>query len=193
MPRKDISNKLTHFTSGRDFEEAYKRLSNIIHGRSIIGSNSKIKGGYKCVCFTEAPLISLQDGLVNSDAYSRYLPFGVILDKKVIFDMGGRPVIYQTDNEFERLPEELKWRHMRYEPNDIDFTWEREWRIQCENLSITPNIAGIVVPNQEWAERIVQEHVTNEDYKIMEYSLIIDEEIAEMYREDFKWTVYWLR
>jgi len=44
-------------------------------------------------------------------------------------------VIYQTDNDFNILPEELRWRHVRYEPagdQAIDFTWEREWRMHCD-------------------------------------------------------------
>ncbi|GAG63688.1 unnamed protein product, partial [marine sediment metagenome] len=34
------------------------------------------------------------------------------------------------DLEYDILPEELKYRHVRYElESDIDFTWEREWRL----------------------------------------------------------------
>ncbi len=193
MIRKDISTKLIHFTSGETFEDAYERLKIIIKDQCLVGASTKIKGGYTCVCFTEAPLLSLQDGLINPDAYSRYLPFGIIFDKKVIFDKGGRPVIYQTDKEFALLPLELRWRHVRYEPKEIDFTWEREWRICTELLEFSSDMAGIVVPSEEWADRIIKEHVADEDYKVLQYSLAIDEEIAELYREEFKWIVYWLK
>lgn len=191
MARKDISNKLIHFTSGNSIE-AFKRLNGIIKEQHI-DACQRVRGGFKCVCFTEAPLASLHDGLVNANAYSRYAPFGIIFDKKYIFDRGGRPVIYQTEHEFWQLPDSLKWRHVRYEPDAIDFTWEREWRIQCENLEISPETAGIVVPNQYWAERIMRKYNIDEDYKIMQYSMVMDEEIAELYREDFKWTIYRLK
>lgn len=191
MARKDISNKLIHFTSGNSIE-AFKRLNGIIQDQ-YIDACRRVRGGFSCVCFTEAPLVSLQDGLVNGSAYSRYAPFGIIFDKKYIFDRGGRPVIYQTEHEFWQLPDSFKWRHVKYEPDAIDFTWEREWRIQCENLEISPETAGIVVPNQYWAERIVRKHNIEEDYRIMQYSMVMDEVIAELYREDFKWTIYKLK
>jgi len=107
---------------------------------------------YKCVCFSEAPLTSLQDGLVNPDAYSRYSPLGILFKKRKIFELGGRPVIYQTDEEFEGLPSEYRWRHVRYEPHrdePIDFTWEREWRIKCGALRFDPSCAGVVVPDED--------------------------------------------
>jgi hypothetical protein len=35
-----------------------------------------IRSGDYCVCFTEAPLMSLASGLVNPSNFSRYSPFG---------------------------------------------------------------------------------------------------------------------
>jgi len=113
--RRDISDKLVHFTSGDSWEEAFQRLCNIIREMRILGTSEKIRGEYKCVCFSEAPLMSLPGGLVNPDAYSRYSPFGLVFDKSWIFAKGGRPVIYQTEEEFSILPEEIRWRHVRYE------------------------------------------------------------------------------
>lgn len=146
------------------------------------------------VCFTEAPLLSLPGGgLVNPENYSRYAPFGVIFDKNWIFDKGGRPVIYQPDVDFNLLPEELRWRHVRYEPTSdkvIDWTWEREWRIPCEILPFNSNEAGLIVPNKAWADRLLKEHSDDQDYQVHMYSQIFDQVIAEMYREDFPWRIY---
>jgi len=155
--RRDISDWLIHFTKGDSHEEAFQRLCSIVRERRILGTSERIKGGYQCVCFSEAPLTSLQDGLVNPDAYSRYSPFGIIFGKRSIFAQGGRPVIYQTDEEFSQLPEGLRWKHVRYEPNrepPCDFTWEREWRVQCSYLPIDPSYAGIVVPSVGWAQKM---------------------------------------
>jgi hypothetical protein len=191
--RPDISDKLVHFTSGETYDEAFSRIKSIISTGYLIAGNSKIKGGYKCVCFSEAPLVSIKGGLVNENAYSRYSPFGLLFDKKWIFAIGGRPVIYQPDSEYYKLPESIRWRHVRYEPNreeTIDFTWEREWRIQCEHLKISPSVASIVLPNARWADNLIDEHREKENFEVFQYKMIMDEDIAEQYRESFKWNIY---
>lgn len=188
-PRPDITDKLVHFTSGVSYEDAFDRLRNIIANRRLLGNGDKIRGNYKCICFTEAPLLSLPNGLVNPSAYSRYSPFGVIFEKQWVFKQGGRPVIYQPDSDFSLLPESLQWRHVRYEPDVIDFTWEREWRIHCEELHFEPNVAAIVVPEDVWAEVLLAEHYAQQDTKVYQYSQIIDKHLAEQYRDDFPWRI----
>lgn len=187
--RNDISDKLIHFTSGENYNDAYNRLRKIINDGHLIANGTKIKGGYKCVCFTEAPLVSLQGGLVNPNAYSRYSPFGILFEKKWIYKQGGRPVFYQSDEEFQLLPESLRWRHMRYEPDDIDFSWEREWRIHCEHLVFSPENAVIILPDKRFADRLIFKHNEEQDYKVLQYSVIMSALLAEQYREDFKWSI----
>jgi len=191
MPaRPDISDNLTHFTSGATLAGAYERLGSIVAERRLVGSGEKIRGGWPCICFTEAPLTSLSTGLVNPKAYSRYSPFGVIFDKSWIFQAGGRPVIYQPDAEFEGLPEDIRWRHMRYEPGIVDFTWEREWRVRRDQLQFDPSIAAIVVPNHEWAARLVEDHEGQQNLIVLEYAQVIDGNLAEQYREGFPWRIF---
>lgn len=158
MARKDISDKLIHFTKGDTLESAFTTLRKIINECCLIGGTRFVKGGYKCVCFSEAPLALLEHGLLNSSAYSRYSPFGVTFEKRWIFEQGGRPVIYQPDSEYDGLPESHKWRHVRYEPcteESTDFTWEREWRMHAEVVRFTPLVAAIVVPDRDWAECLI--------------------------------------
>ena len=196
MVREDISDKLVHFTKGDTYNDAFGKLRSIVNEHRLIGGNSYIKGEYNCVCFSEAPLCSLVHGLLNSSAYSRYSPFGVVFDKKWVFDNGGRPVIYQPDSEFDSLPATHKWRHVRYEPTadePIDFSWEREWRIHADELNFDPSVAALVLPNQGWANILIKEHEAEQYYKVMQYSLILDEESAMQYRESFKWLIYVLR
>ncbi len=191
-PRPDMSDKLVHFTSGSD-HEAFQRLQRIIAERRLIGSGDNIRGGYSCVCFTEAPLTSLQHGLVNPTAYSRYAPFGVIFEKRWIFERGGRPVIYQPEDEFNLLSDDLRWRHVRFEPNadpPIDFTWEREWRVQCDALEFSPSVAGILVPTGRWAQRLIDSHDAEQDFQVLQYAQVLDELLAEHYREEFGWRIY---
>lgn len=148
------------------------------------------------MCFSEAPLAALEHGLLSSSAYSRYAPFGVMFDKKWIFEHGGRPVIYQPDAEYSTLPESHRWRHVRYEPTTeepIDFTWEREWRIQTDELCFDSSVCSIIVPDQDWVDRIIAEHEKVQDFKTLQYNQIMDEDLAMQYRESFDWLIYSLR
>jgi hypothetical protein len=197
MSRSDISPNLVHFTSGASHVEAFTRLRKIIADRSLLAGSRFIKGDYRCVCFSEAPLTSLKDGLVNKDYYSRYSPFGILVSKQWLFAQGGRPVIYQSTEEYYSLPETHRWRHVLYEPGDsrdkIDFTWEREWRIKCDSLAFDQSSANIIVLDHSWVQRLISEHEWEEDYRVMEYKLIFDDDIAEQYRNSFGWTVLTLR
>src|SRR5690606_27816837 len=110
-----------------------------------------------------------------------------------LFAGGGRPVIYQSDEEYEALPESLRWRHVRYEPHadpPIDFSWEREWRIRVESLEIHPAISGVVLPGCEWAYRLISEHDEKQNWLVQEYSLIFSRSIAEQYRDEFPWRIF---
>lgn len=98
-------------------------------------------------------------------------------------------MIYQPDVEFDLLPESIRWRHVRYEPDTIDFTWEREWRIKCDYLDFTPEVACIVVPSKEWADWLVAEHDAEQDFLVLQYSQVLDEQLAEQYREEFGWRI----
>ena len=195
--RRDFSDKLVHFTKANDnYEKAYRRLTKIIQDRRIIGNSKMIRGGYRCVSFTQAPLISLRDVLVNPGNYSRYSPFGIVIEKRWIYAKGGRPVIYQTGDEFALLPEELRWRHVTYEPNrerPIDFTWEREWRIKCDYLDIDPSYSGIIVPDSRWLQRMIAEHEEEQHFLVLEYSSVLDEDLAQQCREEFPWRISPLR
>jgi len=196
MARFDISPQVIHFTKGRDDEDAFGNLCSILEAGEIFGAEGNIRGGFTCVCFTEAPLAALGEGLVNDVAYSKYSAFGVMFDKRHIFALGGRPVIYQSGVEYDALPEELRWRHMRYEPDQedvVDFTWEREWRVPAGSVQISAEVAGIVVPDDAWAQRLIEAHTEQQDWQVWQYSQIMDSTIAQQYREDFNWQLYTLR
>ncbi len=111
-------------------------------------------------------------------------------------EQGGRPVIYQPDDEYDVLPDSHKWRHVCYEPNAdpvIDFTWEREWRLPVGELSFDPSVAAILVPDRDWAQALIIEHEVQEDTTVLQDSQIMDEELAMQYRDSFDWLIYMLR
>ncbi|RLD28064.1 MAG: hypothetical protein DRI75_07945 [Bacteroidetes bacterium] len=192
--RTDISNNLVHFTKGIDSEGAFKNLWSIISNEIIYGSDNLIKGKHKCVCFSEAPIDLIKSGLVNMDNFSRYSPFGILVSKKWLFSKGGRPVIYQPEKQYSDLFDKNKWRHVTYNPilkPPIDFTWEREWRIQTNELEIDSENYAIIVPDSDSANNLVSTYMNEQDYDIEQYKMLIGD-IAELYRSPFPWKIYHL-
>jgi hypothetical protein len=91
------------------------------------------------------------------------------------------------------LPEELRWRHVRFElagDQLVDFTWEREWRTRRAELRFSERDAVIVVPNAECVRALGRAHDEEQDIEIQQYSLVMDPEIADWWlREEFRWRV----
>lgn len=187
--RSDMSDYLIHFTKGSDFEGAFENLKSIIDSQSVHGTNGTIKDDSNCVCFSEAPLSSLKSGLLSPSFYSPYSPFGVITTKQHIFGLGGRQVIYQPESEFPQLASSNSWRHMRYEPPHVDFTWEREWRLKTEAYEFSPSNTRIIVPSASWSQRLIEEHEDEQQWQTLQYSQIMDEDLAVQYEESFPWVV----
>lgn len=191
--RADISPYLIHFTKGNDLNDAFANLLSITASQIIYGSNNKIKGEYNCVCFSESPIESIPQGLINTNNYSKYSPFGILVSKEWLFYQGGRPVIYQPLEEFELLSECVRWRHVTYNPianQPIDLSWEREWRIQTNELYISPQFCSIVVPDDSWARHLMSLHDEEQDWEVRRYKMIFNNDLlAEMYREPFHWNI----
>ena len=155
MIRDDLSNKLIHLVRGDTEIVAFKKFQSILNEQQLRGGTGYIKGGYTCVCFTETPIAKLSYVLASPDlAKMRYRPFGIMIDKGYAFDCGARPVIYQPDNDFNKLDEEIRYRHVRFELTNpaypIDLTWEREWRIKTDILTLPLNKTTVIVPNRDW-------------------------------------------
>ena len=157
---------LFHFTreiidsplGGDSAMTAYNRLNKILSDGHLKGATGYIKGGHQCVCFSEAPVGELAAffSAVNSVSPEavRYRPYGIAVRKDWLFSQGGRPVIYQPDNEYENLPATHNWRHAAYSPPNIDFSWEREWRVHTPQLAISPETCLAVVPTAREAHQI---------------------------------------
>ena len=160
MIRGDLSNRLIHLTRGDTLEAAARTFEQILRGGALVGDNGFIRGGYRCVCFSEAPISVLAQVLASSrEDGMRYAPFGVMVGKSWLFKQGGRPVIYQAHEEFDLLHESQRYRHVRYEPHlGRDHTWEREWRIQTAMLPLDPEHTTFVVPTRDWVHRFHAEH-----------------------------------
>ena len=143
-------------------------LKKILYEGSLKGT-SNWTYGKDCVCFTEAPIqefnsiFSLVAIAASEKERPRYEPYGVAVSKKWLFEQGGRPVIYDKPDKLEALPENHKYRFVPYDPmQGIDFTWEREWRIQTESLTLDPKQTLVVVPTSEEAFELVYEFASME-------------------------------
>ena len=154
IQRDDLSDRLIHLTRGDSVASASARFLDVLASSQLIGGSTSIRGGYRCLCFSEAPLAKLSHSLaLPADQGIRYRPFGVMVSKLWLFQQGGRPVFYQPEREFELLPEELRYRHVRYEPDrGVDFSWEREWRIRAEAVVLDPAQTTVIVPTRHWAD-----------------------------------------
>lgn len=184
MIREDLSSKLIHLTRGTSDQSAAKKFISMVEGRKLNGGNGCIKGGYSCVCFSEAPLNKLTYILVNPSAHGmRYSPFGVMVDKSWLFERGGRPVIYQPDSDFGLLHDSQKYRHVRYEHGVVDFTWEREWRISADSLEIDSSIATLVVPNRDWERWALNRHTE----MLLRRAMVLDGLIGPTSVTEFPW------
>ena len=149
--RPDFSNALIHLTRkrkgevpltapGKMFETspdkdvtAFEVLKEILLSGKIepsLPDVGYIKGRHSVTCFSEISF----SGLKYLLAYTKkYEPYGLIFSKHSIFKQGGRPVIYLPDAEIDWIPQPELWRVVRYEPlNNVDFSFEREWRLNKE-------------------------------------------------------------
>ncbi len=163
MPRLDHSEFLIHFTKGTTDLDAYENFKSIVRdGRINCGKGFVIQPNC-CVCFTEAPMKCLnKDDTFNLEYFKRYNPFGFLFSKKYIASLGGRHVIYSPQTERDNIPVDMRWRYVRYEPNrnpqPLDFTWEREWRLNQPYLSLDPQHTKLVLPNRAWINRYENDH-----------------------------------
>ena len=195
MPRIDHSDYIIHFTKGATDEEAYTNFKSIVSDGRINCGTGFIIHPNCCICFTEAPLNCLNenDGF-KLGYFGRYNPFGFLFTKKYIANLGGRHVIYSPENERDQIPDELKWRYVKYEPNEnprpIDFTWEREWRLNIPSLELNPQHVKLILPNRGWINRFQEDHFQeqhllyqqcqcNRESLVYQYQQLFDQNYAE--------------
>jgi hypothetical protein len=163
MIRDDLSTKLVHLIRGETLDEAWGKLAKILTEGQLRGGTGYIRGEYHCVCFTETPISKLGYVLASPDVTTmRYKPLGIMVDKKWLFEQGGRPVIYQPNTDYEKLPEELRYRHVRLEldsqATQVDLTWEREWRVKIETLPLPVDKTTVIVPTRRWRDSLAEIH-----------------------------------
>ena len=134
--RNDISESLIHFTRAKGEMSALEVLKKILAEGKIEGSTNSgfIKGKKPATCFTEMPISAAKYFATAPDAESprkglQFSYYGIAISKRSGFAAGARPVIYLPDDESSWIPEDERWRHVRLEHGEVDWTHEREWRL----------------------------------------------------------------
>jgi len=171
--RTDITDHVIHWVKRRDeggYDSALATLLDIVKcgylkpsfaRRSSIYDRSErptVRGPYPAVSFTEQ---GLEDFVKSCKILpSRYSPYGIALYKRALYQYGGRPVIYESedilgerlrpnepgydkDKEIYKngLPSDYQYLWVRCDPIPnmdgyvVDWTHEREWRCRVETYS----------------------------------------------------------
>jgi hypothetical protein len=149
--RPDISEGLIHLTKVKNGKSAFEVLQQILTSGKLIGSGNFgfVKGTRNAVCLSEAPLSAVSHLIAKSKANCKnkpkepYSTYGIAISKESIYKLGGRPVIYLPDVDAEWIPDDEKWRQVRFEPPQIDWSHEREWRLPG-NLDLS-SVKGLYV------------------------------------------------
>ena len=170
--RSDFTSRITHLTRRTNDKSAFEVLCKILDEKTILGSGS---GGYirqnkKAVCFQDVPLYSLAENVKYEDEYSsknctetekinfRYEAFGLRFNKGLMFQKGARPVIYGSKNELDNLPKTEQWRCVQLDLSDsnniIDWTHEREWRIEGD-FNFEYNEIEVIVGCKKYYQKFI--------------------------------------
>lgn len=141
--RPDLTPYLIHLTKKFSQKTALENLISIFQDGVIKGTDSFIKNAahgseVKAACFMDVPFTALKYVCSPKNA-ERYQPYGVVVQKRGVYQQGGRPVLYLSDTECGTLRISLKqlWRVVSLEYDKKEDTWidwqhEREWRCPKE-------------------------------------------------------------
>ena len=119
--------------------------------QELIGFES-FGSGSPVVCFCDGSWETL-DWLVQQQ---RYEPWGLMLDKEYVYEVGGGPAYYVRDDEWTARPAWAKPRSVRFQPRVADWTHEREWRVPLREEDPTLRIdydavVALLVGDEDWA------------------------------------------
>lgn len=129
----------------------WQRLSNILWEGQIRGF-APFGAELPMVCLSESPLDHL-NWLLSS---RQWPPWGLLLSRQTVYDLGGGPVWYARKEQLAALPEQLRSWAVRFDtgPNRSDWLHEREWRIPVSSanptLQLPAAVPVILVGDPHW-------------------------------------------
>lgn len=183
--RSDMTGYVYHLTkpvtdaNGTVLLNEVERLAKILQERKLNGSSTQsgfITGDRKAVCFQDTPISGLVQNVYHEKVYhnelggkNRYSYAGLIFPKIYIYNMGGRPVLYErSDIAKSILPSNEHWRIVDFNFSDlnniVDWTHEREWRLPLDEFHFTLENTTILIADQH-AYRYLMELLPADDLK----------------------------
>lgn len=143
---------------------AFAALVHIVQSQQLAASALAIRGGDPVVCFTETPLAELVRRRVfrAHRGHWDFESYGLCIRRSWLEQRGVRPVYYGDDEEWERLPPELRpyfqlrQTRSRAGRRAIDWTVQREWRHRgsLDLRPLTADDALLFVPTRAEALRL---------------------------------------
>ena len=71
----------------------------------------------------------------------------------------------------------------------IDFTWEREWRLPCDELTFDASEVALVVPDTGWQEFIFHIWNSQQQLEAEAYSTVLDQLVIQQLEEPCPWRI----
>lgn len=135
-------------------------------------------------CFYDAPPNSWPE-IISTNPNARQ-PLGLIVQKTALWYLGGRPVIYTENTTDSYWPEPERYRivhtDLLRQPQPIDWTHEREWRVRGPLHLYTPTISYTwwwpIVPSEDWLPYIWQTYPGIHTVYVMSISRSVERNIS---------------
>ena len=137
--------------------EALARL--LATGR-IMATNMLTRDQQPVVCFSNLPVTEIGKQKIFRQHLGRwdFSPYGIAVDRKHLFELGARPVIYGNETTWQNLSPEQRpfFQLATSKTGTLDWTQEQEWRLPGDlNLNQLPiNAVALFVENADEAELI---------------------------------------
>jgi len=138
--------------------DGYNTLCRILQDKTIFASDKLIRGGYKTVSLTEAPVWDILQQIHWRSPLQRWTfePYGIAIRKEKMAEAGVKKVLYGLDYQYRFCLEEDKPYFQAYDLEGYDWRKEREWRYVGDlNLDqFEPEDTFVIVKTFDEAEQL---------------------------------------
>ncbi len=110
---------------------ALATLQRIVVQQQLIADNRLTRDASRVVCFTNRPLREFRRLRFFRNHLARwdFEPYGVAIDRAVLTSLGGRPVVYGDESDWERMDSAHRPFFQRADGVSANWTIEAEWRV----------------------------------------------------------------
>lgn len=182
---------LTHLIRRNIDEEAYNTLLKILNSGKVKASfstfdgNKTVRGNKKAVCFQDSSFDEMNEIITGEKWFGmnqKYREFGIQIEKKKLFSLGARPVIYdRVSDVIKYIDKSLYWRLVNIDFNDkncIDWTHEHEWRI-LGDVMLESGDFRVIVKTEEYKKRLIHEPGMKKLIKKPKNIIVFENEVSK--------------